>query len=123
MTEKTDKIVIIATFAEESPDRATIPFVMGNAALAMDVEVTIILQVTAVYLAMKGYADHVHAAGFPSLTELQEAFFEGGGKLMVCSPCIQARKIEEGDLIPQAKIIAGATLVNEILSATNVVTY
>ena len=123
MTEKTDKIVIIATFAEESPDRATIPFVMGNAALAMDVEVTIILQVTAVYLAMKGYADHVHAAGFPPLTELQEAFFEGGGKLMVCSPCIQARRIDENDLIPQAKIIAGATLVNEILSANNVVTY
>ena len=123
MTEKTEKIVIIATYAEESPDRATIPFVMGNAALAMDVEVTIILQITAVYLAMKGYADHVHAAGFPPLTELQEAFFEGGGELMVCSPCIQARKIDEDDLIPKAKIIAGASLVSEVLSATNVVNY
>ena len=123
MSNNSEKMVIIATHAEESPDKATIPFVMGNAALAMDVDVTIILQVTGVYLAMKGYADHVHAAGFPPLGELQETFFEQGGKLMVCSPCIQARKIDPESLISQAVIIAGATLVTEILSATNVVSY
>ena len=123
MNDKPEKLVIIATYAEESPDKATIPFVMGSAALAMDVDVSIILQVTGVYLALKGYADHVHAAGFPPLLELQETFFEAGGKLLVCSPCIQARKIEPEDLLPQAEVIAGATLVSEVLSATNVVTY
>jgi predicted peroxiredoxin len=123
MNSQNQKLVIIATYAEESPDKATIPFVMGVAALAMDVEVSIILQVTGVYLAKKGYPDHVHAAGFPPLAELQEAFFEGGGKLMVCSPCIQARKIEPEDLLPESTVIAGATLVSEVLSATNVVTY
>ena len=71
---------------------------MGSTALAMDVGVSIILQVTGVYLALKGYADHVHAAGFPPLMELQETFFEAGGKLMVCSPCMQARKITPEDL-------------------------
>jgi predicted peroxiredoxin len=123
MSDKTEKIVIIATHGEESPDKATIPFVMGNAALAMDVDVSIILQVTGVYLALKGYADHVHAAGFPPLLELQEAFFEAGGKLLVCSPCIQARKIEPEGLVPQSEVIAGATLVSEVLSATNVASY
>jgi predicted peroxiredoxin len=92
MSDKQERIVIIATHAEESPDKATIPFVMGSTALAMDVDVSIILQVTGVYLALKGYADHVHAAGFPPLLELQETFFEAGGKLLVCSPCMQARK-------------------------------
>jgi predicted peroxiredoxin len=123
MNDKPDKLVIIATHAEESPDKATIPFVMGSVALAMDVEVSIILQVTGVYLAMKGYGDHVHAAGFPPLIELQETFFEAGGKLMVCSPCIQARKINPEDLLSQAEVIAGATLVSEVLSATSVVSY
>jgi len=42
---------------------------------------------------------------------------------MVCSPCIQARKIDPKDLIPQAVIIAGGTIISEISSATNVVTY
>jgi uncharacterized protein involved in oxidation of intracellular sulfur len=123
MSDKPDKLVIIATHAEESPDKATIPFVMGSTALAMDVDVSIILQVTGVYLALKGYADHVHAAGFPPLMELQETFFEAGGRLMVCSPCIQARKIKPEDLVPEAKVIAGASLVSEVISATNVVSY
>ena len=123
MSDNPEKLVIIATHAEESPDKATIPFVMGSAALAMDVDVSIILQVTGVYLALKGYADHVHAAGFPPLLELQEIFFEAGGKLLVCSPCMQARKIKPEDLVSQAEVIAGASLVSEVLSATNVVSY
>jgi uncharacterized protein involved in oxidation of intracellular sulfur len=123
MSDKPDKLVIIATHAEESADKATIPFVMGSTALAMDVDVSIILQATGVYLALKGYADHVHAAGFPPLLELQETFFEAGGKLLVCSPCMQARKIKPEDLVPKAEVIAGATLVSEALSATNVVSY
>lgn len=123
MTENAAKLVVIATFAEESPDKATLPFVLGNAALAMDVEASIILQGTGVYLALRGYPDHVHAAGFPPLTELQELFQEAGGKIMVCSPCLQARKIAPEDLIPGAAVIAGATLVSEILSATSSVTY
>jgi uncharacterized protein involved in oxidation of intracellular sulfur len=123
METKPDKLVIITTQAEENPDKATLPFVLGNAALAMDVEATVILQSTAVYLAMKGYADHVQAAGFPPLPELLEAFFEGGGRLLVCSPCLQARKIKPEDLIPEGAIIAGATLVAEILSATNCLSY
>jgi predicted peroxiredoxin len=123
MTEQRKKLLMIATHAEENPDKATLPFVMGNAALAMGTDAVIILQTTAVYLAMQGYADHVHASGFPALNELLEAFFEGGGKLMVCSPCIQARKIEPENLIPEATVIAGATLISESLSADSVLNY
>ena len=117
------KLVIIATHAEENPDKATLPFVMGNTALAMDLEATVILQSTGVYLAYRGYAEHVHAAGFPPLTELLATYLEAGGKLMICSPCMQARKIRPEELIEAATIIAGATLISEIAAATNVVTY
>lgn len=117
------KLVIIATHAEENPDKATLPFVMANTALAMDMEATVILQSTGVYLAYRGYAEHVHAAGFPPLTELLATYLEAGGKLMICSPCMQARKIRPEELIEAATIIAGATLISEIAAATNVVTY
>ncbi len=123
MTQNANKLVIIATHAEENPDKATLPFVLGSAALAMNMEVSIILQSTGVYLALSGYADHVHASGFPPLLQLQEVFFEEGGKLMVCSPCMQARNIAPKDLIPKAAVIAGATLVAEIAAAINVVNY
>lgn len=123
MNDRPQKLVIIGTHAEENPDKATLPFVVGSAGLAMNTQVVVILQSTGVYLAMKGYADHVHASGFPPLPELFETFFEVGGKLLVCSPCLQARKIKDEDLIAQAEVVAGATLVSETLSAAGVISY
>ncbi|CAB5091490.1 hypothetical protein D3OALGA1CA_926 [Olavius algarvensis associated proteobacterium Delta 3] len=61
------KLLIIGTHAEESPDKATIPFVIGNAAFAMETEAVVILQSTAVYIAMKGYADMCMQQGFRPL--------------------------------------------------------
>jgi len=123
MTEKKERLIFVATHAEEQPDRATIPFVLANAALAMDQEAIVVLQVTAVYLAMKNYARHVHAAGFPPLQDLLEAFLEQGGKLWVCDPCIKARQISKEDLIEEAEIMAGATLIDAVLDAKNVLSY
>ena len=123
MSEKKERLIFVATHAEEQPDRATIPFVLANAALAMDQEAIIVLQVTAVYIAMKNYARHVHAAGFPPLQELIDAFQEQGGKIWVCDPCIKARQISEDDLIEGAEIMAGATLIDAILDAKAVLNY
>jgi predicted peroxiredoxin len=86
-----EKLVFVVTSAEEQPERATVPFVLANAALAMDVEAIVVLQTMGVYLGMKGYARHVHAAGFPPLQDLIESFQEGGGKIYVCDPCIQSK--------------------------------
>jgi len=42
--EKTEKIVIFATHGPEDPERAALPFVIGNATLAMDAECVVVLQ-------------------------------------------------------------------------------
>ena len=66
MTETTEeKIVIIGTHAGEDPDRATLPFVVANAAMAMDVKTTVILQGDAVTLAVKGAGEKIQGIGFP----------------------------------------------------------
>ena len=123
MGEKKDKLVFVATCAEEHPEKATIPFVLANAALAMDVEAVVVLQMTGVYLAMNKYARHVQAGGFPPLQELMEAFLEEGGKIYVCDPCIQVRQIEPSELIEGAEIVAGALLIDAFMEARNVVVY
>ncbi len=63
-----DKLIFVVTCADEKPDKASIPFALGNSALAMDAEPLIILQSTGVFLGKKDYARHIHAAGFPPLT-------------------------------------------------------
>ena len=51
---KTEKIVVFATHGPEDPERASLPFVVANAAIAMDVQATVVLQGTGVLLAKKG---------------------------------------------------------------------
>ena len=120
---KKQKILYIATHGPDDPERATLPFVLGNAALAMDVEPVIALQGTAVLLARKNCAEHVFAGGLPPLKTLFDSYMEMGGRLLVCSPCIQSRKIDPVELVEGAEIVAAATMISEILSAKAVLNY
>ncbi len=118
-----EKIVYIVTHGAEDPERASFPFVLANAAQAMDVEAVIALQGTSVLLAKKGFLEHVPAVGLPPLKSLVENFVSQGGKILVCVPCIRERKIEESDLIEGAVPTAAAALTQEILTATSTLVY
>jgi predicted peroxiredoxin len=119
----TKKILIMVTHADENPEKATLPFVMANTALASDVEVVVALQSMAVYLAMKNYAKHVKTEGFPPLQELMNSMLKLGGKLYICGPCIKARNISPKDLIEEATIINAPALVNEMIEADATLNY
>jgi uncharacterized protein len=118
-----DKLIFVITYAEENPDKATIPFALANSALAMDVEPIIVLQATGVFLGKKDYVRHVHAPGFPPLKQLMEIFQTEGGKIYVCEPCIRARDITADDLLEEFEIVSGPTLIDMFLDAKNVVVY
>ncbi len=122
MQEK-EGVVIIATHGGEDPERATFPFAMGNAAIAMDEKATIVLQGSAVFLAYKGYAEHVHASGFDPLQKLMNDFIDLGGEILVCAPCIKERSLAESDLIAGSRVIAGGTVINECCNAKAVLSY
>jgi predicted peroxiredoxin len=123
MSEKKERLMFVVTCAEERPDKATIPFVLANAALAMDTEVIVVLQIMGVYLGMKNYARHVQAAGFPPLQDLIETLQEGGGRIWVCEPCIKSRQISVDELIEGAEVVAGATVIDGVLDSRNVMVY
>jgi|DewCreStandDraft_4_1066084.scaffolds.fasta_scaffold250334_2 uncharacterized protein involved in oxidation of intracellular sulfur len=123
MSENSEKIVYICTHAGEDPERASLPFVLANAALTMEVQAVVALQGTGVFLAKQGYLDNVFAAGLPPLKELVSNFLAQGGKLLVCVPCIKERKIAESELIEGAAPVAGAALTMELLSANASLVY
>ena len=75
---ETEKIVVFVTHGSENPEKASIAFVMANAALAMDSEVTVILQSNGVLIAKKGCYEHMFAAGFDPLKKLVDTFIELG---------------------------------------------
>lgn len=122
---KTEKMLYIGTCAGENPEKAAMPFVMANAALAMDMGAVIALQGNGVYLAQKGYAEKVaKPGGFPPMTKLMQDFLELGGTLLVCVPCIKERNIDDQtDLIEGATTTAAGALNIEATEAEAVFVY
>lgn len=110
-----NKFCVSITCEKDDTDRATLGFVVANAAVASDKETIVFLSTNAVRLAKKGYAEDIHEEGFAPLKELINGFVQAGGKMLVCAPCCKKRSIEQGDLIEGATIVGGAKLV-EFLS-------
>lgn len=124
MEAQTEKILYITTYGDENPDKAAFPFVLANAALAMDVEVTIVLQSNAVRLARTGFAETVPAVGgLPPLKKLIDDLVELGGRVWVCGPCVKVREIEESDLIDGAVVTAAAQVNIAAMEANAVFVY
>ena len=105
MEEKVEKILYMCTCCENDPDKAHLPFVLGNAALAMDIKAMIALQGDAVKIGTKGFAAIMPpGGGLPPMKELLDNFMALGGELGICGPCIKHRNIRESDLIEGARI-------------------
>jgi predicted peroxiredoxin len=120
---KSDKIVIFATHGGEDPERATLPWVIGNAALAMDTKVVMVLQATGVTLVTKGIYEHILAPGLDPLKKLVGSFIEFGGTILVCTPCINQREITSDLLLKEAQTVKAARVVQEMLDAKAVLSY
>ena len=103
------------THAKDDADKATVAFVVANAAAASDKETVVFLSTEGVRLSQRGYADDVHEDGFAPLADLIASFVEAGGQIWVCSPCFKKRGLDEGQLVDGATIVGGAKLV-ELLS-------
>ena len=105
------RFCVSLTHATEDPDRATVAFVVANAALGCDQDTIVFLSTEAVRLAVRGVADQVCEEGFTPLKDLMASFADGGGKILVCAPCFNKRKLDPEQLVPGAMVVGGAKLV------------
>jgi uncharacterized protein len=111
-------LLIHCTHGKEDPERATLPFIVGNVAVTADQQATIFLTVEGVWLATKGYAENVNKEGFTPLKEILDSFVANGGKIWACGACTKPRGITENDLIEGASIVTAANLVEELLKGS-----
>jgi predicted peroxiredoxin len=117
------KFCVSLTHSVDDPDRATVAFVVANAAVASGQETMVFLSTEGVRIAVAGAADAVHEAGFQPLNELMASFVEAGGTILVCSPCFKKRGLDSGKLVSGATIVGGARLVEFLASGSPCVTY
>ena len=102
------RVVINLSTGLEDAERVTVAFLVGGAAAQQGKEVAMFLTKEAVRLGLPGTAAGVACEGCPPLDRLYEQYVDAGGEFLVCPYCFSARKLEEEELVPNARI-AGAT--------------
>jgi predicted peroxiredoxin len=102
------KVVINLATGLEDQERVTVAFLVGGAAAEKGKPTIMFLTKEAVRLAQPGFAEGVACDGCPPLTRLFQQYADNGGELLICPICFQARKLDEGNLVGNARL-GGAT--------------
>ena len=102
------KVVINLTTGLDDGERVTVALLVGGAALDQGKQVTMFVTKEAVRLAVPGYGEAIACDGCPPISRLLEQFADGGGQLLVCPVCFNARKLNENELVKNARM-GGAT--------------
>ena len=103
-----NKVVINLATGLEDTERVMIAFLVAGAALEQGKRVAMFLTKEAIRLGVEGHAVGVACEECPPLQRLFQQFADGGGELLVCPICFNARKLDEGALVANARL-AGAT--------------
>ena len=102
------KVVVNLATGLEDPERVTVAFLVGGAALDQGKQVAMFLTKEAVRLATPGVAVGIACEGCPPLPQIFEQFAEKGGELLACPFCVSSRGVDDGNLVANARV-AGAT--------------
>jgi predicted peroxiredoxin len=102
------KVVINLATGLEDAERVTVAFLVGGAAAEQGKQVTMFLTKEAVRLALPGFGEAVACEGCPPLSRLLEQYADNGGEFLVCPICFNSRKLDEDQLVGNAKL-GGAT--------------
>jgi uncharacterized protein len=108
------RLLFSCTHGSDDPERAIVPFIAANVALASGQEAIVVLTIEGAWLCKRGYADSIRLEGYPKLAELMMNFADSGGEIWGCSACTTPRGITEDDLILGAQIVGAATIVDAI---------
>ncbi|MBM9537650.1 DsrE family protein [Desulfobulbus alkaliphilus] len=115
---------VTITHCNTDPDKATLGFVVANAAQGSEKQTMVFLSSDGVYCAVPAEIAKIdEGAPFAPLQDLVEKFIKAGGTIYVCTPCMKKRGIAEADLIQGATPAGGAALVEWLANGSPAVAY
>lgn len=115
---------VTITNCKLDPDKATLGFVVANAAQGSEKETLVFLSADGVWCAVKGEMEKVdEGTPFAPLKDLVEKFVKAGGKIYVCTPCMKKRGITEDQLVEGSTPAGGAALVEWLSNGSPSVGY
>lgn len=123
MATGNSKVVINLSTGMEDPERVVVAFLVAGAALEEGRQVAMFLTKEAVRLALPGVAEGIACEGCPPLPRLFEQFAQGGGELLICPICFNTKKLDEAELVPNAKLAGASPLWEWIGEGATVFSY
>ncbi|HKT03172.1 MAG TPA: DsrE family protein [Rugosimonospora sp.] len=99
-----NRAVVSLTTGLEDPERVTVALLVAVGAAEQGRPTLMFLTKEAARLATQGVAVGTACDGCPPLPELFDRFAAAGGKLLVCPICFNARKLDGGQLLPNAEL-------------------
>lgn len=117
------RILVNCTHGKEDPERAILPFVVGNVAATADQEAVVLLTIDGVWNATRGYAETVQQEGFQPLREVMQSFIDNGGQVWACGACTNPRGITQDDLVTGARIVTAANVVEYMASGASTLSF
>ena len=103
-----EKVVVNLATGLEDPERVMIAFLVAVAAAERGKRTVVFLTKEAVRLALPGVAVGTACEECPPIERLFGQFADAGGELIACPICFGARKLDEAQLVANARI-GGAT--------------
>ena len=98
------KAVISLTTGLEDTEKVTVAFLVAVGAAEAGRPTLMFLTKEAVRLALDGVATGVACDGCPSVPDLMKRYEAAGGRYYVCPVCLNARKLDDGQLIDGAEV-------------------
>eukprot|EP00767_Chilomastix_cuspidata_P008508 gnl/Chilomastix_cuspidata/9826.p1 GENE.gnl/Chilomastix_cuspidata/9826~~gnl/Chilomastix_cuspidata/9826.p1 ORF type:complete len:120 (-),score=2.05 gnl/Chilomastix_cuspidata/9826:338-697(-) len=108
----TDKVLVVIAAGLDNPNRSTRGIHLATVAQKKGKDVKVFLLDDAVFIAKKGLADNLYAATGDSAADLLLHLQEFEVPILACTPCAQARKIGEEDLIEGSRLATAAELID-----------
>lgn len=98
------RAAISLTTGLEDPEKVTVAFLVSVGAAEKGRPTLMFLTKEAVRLAIAGVATGIACDGCPPLADLVRRYQDAGGRFLVCPICFDARKLDKGDLVPNAEL-------------------
>jgi predicted peroxiredoxin len=121
--ESNGKVVVNLATGMEDAERVTVALLVSTAALEKGKRVAIWLTKDAVRLALPDEAKGEACNGCPPLDRLFGQFADGGGELLVCPVCFNARSLDESKLVANARVAGASPLYDWIGDGATVFSY
>ncbi len=121
---ESDKILIMVTSGPDTPRRCATPFFMATLAAAMEYDVTMFFTIDGTLLLKKGLAETVFPkAGGKSVAAYLNEALEAGVKMTACTASTELHGLVPEDLIPEVKMVGGASFWQMSDGAKTVVSF